>query len=243
MINSWVSEQTANRIKDLIPQGSINPMTRLVLTNAVYFNAAWQLPFQKESTLPGAFQRLDGSQTTAPMMKQSVSFGYAEGDDFQAIELPYDGRELSMLVILPKYAKFQQFEQSLNSNVLGQLVSSLKSRHVDLTMPKFEFEQSLSLKNTLSNMGMATAFTDNADFSGMDGKKDLHIQDVVHKAFLSVDENGTEAAAATAVIVGATAMPVDVAEMKMDHPFVFLIKDNATGAIIFMGRVVDPSSK
>jgi serpin B len=218
-------------------------MTRLVLTNAVYFNAAWQLPFQKGSTSPGAFHRLDGSETTVPMMKQSASFGYAEGDNFQAVELPYDGRELSMLVILPKSAQFTQFEQSLDSNTLSQIVSSIKSRHVDLTMPRFEFEQSLGLKETLSNMGMATAFTDTADFSGMDGKKDLRIQDVVHKAFISVDENGTEAAAATAVIVGTTAMPVDVAEMKMDHPFVFLIKDNATGAIIFMGRVVDPSAK
>jgi serpin B len=243
MINNWVSTQTEDRIKDLIPKGSINEMTRLVLTNAVYFNAAWQSPFRKESTSPGPFHRLDGSDATVPLMRQSASYRYTKGDGFQAVELPYDGRELSMLVMLPESGKFKQFEGSLDSVMLQRVVSGLKSMQVDLTMPKFQFEQSMGLKKTLTDMGMRTAFTDAADFSGMDGKKDLRIQDVLHKAFVSVDEEGTEAAAATAVIVGTTSMPVEVAEMRMDRPFIFLIRDNATGAVIFMGRVVDPSAK
>ncbi len=240
-INTWVSDQTEQRIKDLIPSGSINDLTRLVLTNAIYFNAAWATQFQTSLTSPSAFHRLDGTDVMVPMMHESTDLAYGEGDNYQAVAIPYDGGQLSMLVILPKATQFEAFENSLDTAALQRIAGSLQTKRVTLTMPKFQFEQTLGLKQALSSMGMGIAFTDRADFSGMDGQNDLFIQDVLHKAFVSVDENGTEAAAASAVIIGTTAMPVDVAEMKMDRPFIFLIRDDATGSTLFIGRVADPS--
>ncbi len=243
MINDWVAEQTENRIKDLIPAGSIDSLTRLVLTNAIYFNAAWLQPFQKSATTQGAFHRLSNGDVSVPMMKQTASFRYAEGTSYQATEMLYDGQELSMVVILPKAGMFGDFEKSLDGPTLKAILDGLKTREVALTMPKFQYEMSLGLKQALTGLGMGVAFTDAADFSGMNGGHDLRIQDVLHKAFVAVDEDGTEAAAASAVIIGTTAMPVDVAEMKIDRPFLFLIRDNATGTILFLGRVNDPSAK
>ncbi len=242
-INDWVAQQTENRIKDLIPAGAINNLTRLVLTNAIYFNAAWAQPFQKGATTQGNFHRLDGSDVSVSMMRQTQSFRYSEGANYQATELPYDGRELSMIVILPRAGAFADFEQSFDSRILKTIVDGLTSREVALTMPKFGFETSMSLKQNLTALGMGNAFTDSADFSGMDGARDLRIQDVIHKAYVAVDEDGTEAAAASAVIVGTTALPSDTAEMKVDRPFLFLIRDNPTGTVLFLGRVSDPSTK
>ncbi len=242
-INDWVAQQTENRIKDLIPAGAINNLTRLVLTNAIYFNAAWAQPFQKGATTQGTFHRLDGSDVSVSMMRQTQSFRYSEGANYQATELPYDGRELSMIVILPRAGAFADFEQSFDSRILKTIVDGLTSREVALTMPKFGFETSMSLKQNLTALGMGNAFTDSADFSGMDGARDLRIQDVIHKAYVAVDEDGTEAAAASAVIVGTTALPSDTAEMKVDRPFLFLIRDNPTGTVLFLGRVSDPSTK
>ncbi len=242
-INDWVAQQTENRIKDLIPTGSINSLTRLVLTNAIYFNAAWAQPFQKGATSDAAFHRLDGSDVTVAMMRQTDSFRYSEGTNYQATELPYDGNELSRIVILPTAGAFGDFEQSFDSASLKAIVDGLKTREVALTMPRFGYETSMSLKQSLGALGMGIAFTDSADFSGMDGAHDLRIQDVIHKAFVAVDEDGTEAAAASAVIVGTTAMPVDTAEMRVDRPFLFLIRDYLTGTVLFLGRVADPSAK
>lgn len=242
-INNWVADQTEQRIKDLIPQGAINELTRLVLTNAVYFNAAWQSPFDEKATSSGQFSLLNGSSVTVPMMKQSTPLAYADGANYQAVELPYDGQELSMVILLPKTGQFDAFEKSLNGQALRGIIGNLKQRQVALTMPKFEFESSFGLKPALVTLGMGVAFTENADLSGMDGKRDLLIQDVVHKGFVSVDEAGTEAAAATAVIVGTTSVPADIAEVKVDRPFMFLIRDIATGSTIFVGRVVNPTAK
>lgn len=245
-INDWVSDQTEGRIKDLIPQGAINTLTRLVLTNAIYFNAAWQNDFDKEDTSDDTFYLLGGNEITVPMMHQTEWFKYTEGDDYQAVELPYDGRELSMLVLLPKSGQLTAFEDSLDAGKVDSIVQNLESKKVVLTMPKFEFTSDFSLKKTLSDMGMPAAFSGDADFSGMDGKRDLSISDVIHKAFISVDETGTEAAAATAVIVGATAMPPTEPEqivyMTVDHPFIFLIRDIQTGTILFIGRVLNPAT-
>lgn len=239
-INNWVSDQTEGQIKDLIPQGAIDAMTRLVLTNAIYFNAAWQYPFQKDATSDGTFYLLQGDKITVPMMRETESLGYAEGNDYQAVELPYDGRELSMLILLPQSGQFTAFEKSFDAKKADAIIQSLASKRIALTMPKFEFTSSFSLKNALSTMGMPVAFTDNADFSGMDGKRDLFISAVLHKAFVSVDEAGTEAAAATAVIIAATAMPVGPIELTINRPFIFLIRDNQTGTILFIGRVMNP---
>ena len=206
-INQWVSEQTQGKIKDLIPQGGINDLTRLVLTNAIYFNASWMYPFDDKATVNGPFYLLDGSSVTVPMMKQTESFKYTEGADYQAVELPYSGQELSMVIMLPKAGEFEAFENSLNAELVKTIISQLEINEVSLTMPKFEYDSSFGLTQALSTLGMGIAFTQDADFSGMDGNHDLLIQDVLHKAFVSVDEAGTEAAAATAVIVGLTAMP------------------------------------
>jgi len=243
-INLWVSDQTANKIKDLLPQGSVNTLTRLVLTNAIYFNAAWAAKFDKDSTQDGQFHLLNGSTITVPMMKKFMGrFNYTEGAGYQAVELPYDGNELSMIVILPSADQFKTFEAALNAQQLNTILSGLKSDHVDLTLPKFKVESQFGLKEALSKLGMYDAFSSSkADFSGMDGNKDLFVTDVVHKAYVSVDENGTEAAAATGVIVGQTSMPMDIKTMTIDRPFIFLIQDKATGAVLFMGRVMNPAS-
>ncbi|OGO36884.1 MAG: serine protease [Chloroflexi bacterium RBG_16_57_8] len=243
-INKWVEEQTEEKIKDLVPEGALNSLTRLVLTNAIYFNAAWMLPFDDENTADGVFHRVGGSEVTVPMMKQTASLRYAEGDNYQAVEMPYDGGELSMIIILPDNGQFGDFQfadftRSMDAALLRKITNDLRTRSVTLTMPEFEFDSAFGLKDTLSDLGMAVAFADDADFSAMSGQRDLHIQDVVHKAFISVDEAGTEAAAATAVIVGTVSLP-EPAEMTIDSPFIFAIRDNATSSLIFLGQVVDP---
>ena len=243
-INDWVSNQTESRIKDLIPQGAINELTRLVLTNARYLNAAWQHPFNTAATTDGQFHLLDGKQVTVPMMKQAESLGYAKGEGYQSVELSYDGREISMVILLPEAGKFETFEKGLTSQQVAAITKSLQSARVTLTMPRFEFDSDFSLKSTLTGMGMPVAFTDKADFSGMTGNRELMISDVIHKAFVSVDEAGTEAAAATAVIVGETSMPIDPPiQVTIDRPFIFLIRDIGTGTILFIGRVVNPGTK
>jgi len=242
-INNWVSDQTEDRIKDLIPQGAIDELTRLVLTNAIYFNAAWKYPFDEDMTDDnGRFYLLDGGQVTVPMMKQTESFGYTEGDGYQAVELLYDGDELSMVILLPASGDFEAFEAGLQAQQVSDIVSDLQPTEVVLTMPGFEFDSEFSLKDTLTEMGMPTAFTEAADFSGMAGTRDLCISEVLHKAFVSVDEAGTEAAAATAVIVGETAMPEQPVEVTVDRPFIFLIRDIETAAVLFVGRVLNPAA-
>jgi len=241
-INDWVSDQTEGRIEDLIPQGAINELTRLVLTNAIYFNAAWECPFDEDMTADGLFYLLDGGQVTVPMMKQMESFGYTEGEGYQAVELPYDGGELSMVILLPEAGKFEAFEETLNAQQVDAIISDLQYTEVTLTMPQFEFDSEFSLKDTLAEMGMPIAFSGGADFSGMTGNPELFISDVVHKAFVAVDEAGTEAAAATAVIMELTAVPEPPVEVTIDRPFIFLIRDIETGAILFVGRVLNPGA-
>ncbi len=240
-INDWVSDQTEGRIKDLIPPGAIDALTRLVLTNAIYFNAAWAYPFNKDATADGAFYLLDGGQVTLPMMRQMESLSYTEGEGYQAVELLYDGDELSMVILLPASGNLEAFEEGLQAQYVSDIMSGLRSTRVALAMPKFEFESEFSLKDALADMGMPIAFSpSDADFSGMTGNRDLFISEVVHKAFVSVDEAGTEAAAATAVIMSLTAVPEPPVEVTIDRPFIFLIRDIKTGAILFVGRVLNP---
>ena len=239
-INKWVSDQTEDRIKDLIPEGSINPLTRLVLTNAIYFNAAWKLPFKPEATTNGPFHLINGDDVTVPMMKQTEYFGYAKSDNYLAVELPYDGDQLSMVILMNETGKFGDFESTLQAATVKAIIDNLENTRVALTMPKFEFESEFGLKETLMRMDMEEPFRDSADFSGMTSEGDLHIDDVVHKAFISVDEAGTEAAAATGVIVGAVSIPPEPVTVTLDRPFVFLIRDIPTGAILFIGRVMNP---
>jgi serpin B len=242
IINDWVSNQTNDRIKDLIPQGAISELTRLVLTNAIYFNAAWAYPFDEVMTTDGPFYLIDGGQVTVPMMKQTESLGYIEGEGYQAVELPYDGGELSMVILLPEDGEFETFEQVLQAQKVSDIIRGLESARVTLTMPRFEFDSAFSLKDTLAGMGMPIAFSpDEADFSGMTGNRELFISDVIHKAFVAVDEAGTEAAAATAVIMNLTSLPPPPVPVTIDRPFIFLIRDIETGAILFVGRVSNPA--
>ena len=241
-INEWVSQETEGKIEDLIPPGGIDPLTRLVLTNAIYFNAAWANPFQEDATQQGVFTLLDGSQITVPFMHQTESFGYAKGDGYQVVELPYDGGEMSMVIFLPDPERFADFEAGLDGDRVWQILADVAYREVELTMPRFEFASEFGLSEVLAELGMETAFAGGADFSGMTGNRDLFISDVIHKAFVSVDEAGTEAAAATAVVMKMSAMQPDPVRVTLDHPFLFLIRDIETGAILFVGRVLDPGA-
>ncbi|XYI00176.1 serpin family protein [Sorangium sp. So ce1128] len=238
IINGWVAERTEDRIKDILPEGAIQPATRLVLTNAVYFNAAWQFPFDEEDTAPGDFNLVDGTAVSVPMMSGSAQVGYGEGDGYEALELPYDGGELSMVLVLP--AEGGELEAGLDRERLVGVIGSLGTRSVTMTLPRFKFESTLDLVPQLAELGMPIAFTGRADFSGIDGQGGLFISDVLHKAFVSVDEAGTEAAAATAVVIGETSAP-EPATIRFDRPFLFFIRDIETGAILFVGRVMNPS--
>lgn len=243
VINDWVSQQTAKRINDIIPPGAIDPLTRLVLSNAIYFKADWASEFSKDSTRDAPFTLLDGSQVSVPMMSQHSRFRYSEGDGLQALELPYAGGQLSMILLLPQQGKFNDVQTSLDAEKLDGLVAGLQVQEVNLWLPKFKFEYPLDLKDSLQKMGMIDAFDPNqADLSGMDGSRDLYISAVLHKAFVAVDEAGTEAAAATVVSVEASSMPAgSPVEFKVDRPFFFLIRDNASGAMLFLGRVLNPA--
>jgi serpin B len=242
-INDWVSNQTEGRIEDLIPPGAIDALTRFVLTNAIYFNAAWAYPFDEDITADGPFYLLDGGQVIVPMMKQTESFGYTEGKGYQAVELLYDGGELSMVILLPEAGNFEAFEEGLQSQQVDAIINDLQDTRVTLTMPQFEFDSEFRLNDTLAEMGMRDAFSPgDADFSGMTGNRELYISDVIHKAFVAVDEAGTEAAAATAVIMKRVAVPKPPVEVTLDHPFIFLIRDIETGAILFVGRVMNPGA-
>jgi serpin B len=237
-INDWVSEQTADKIQDLLPAGSIDPSVFLVLTNAIYFKANWFHMFDEEKTVNGQFSLLDGSKVTVPMMHQTDYFDYAEGDGYQAIELLYRTRELSMIILLPEEGNFQKFENSLQYLQLKEIVDNLEYRQVILSMPKFNFDSEFDLTQTLSEMGMPIAFSGGADFSGITAGGGF-ISGVYHNAFIAVDEKGTEAGAATAVAIakGAVGGPV---EFIVNRPFIFLIRDIKTGTILFIGRVLNP---
>ena len=241
-INDWVRQQTEGRIAHLLPPGSIDTLTRLALTNAVYFKAAWAAPFEKQRTTEGPFHLLDGGQVTVPLMHQTASLGYAAGEGFQAVELPYAGHELTMVILLPAPGQFERFEETLNAERVQAILPRLNYRQVELTLPRFRLESSYDLKAPLAALGMPAAFDPaQADFSGMDGKRDLYIGAALHKAFVSVDEAGTEAAAATAATMEQLAMPTQPVKVTVDRPFIFFIRDRQTGAILFLGRMVRPA--
>jgi serpin B len=241
-INDWISQQTQDRIHDLLPPGSVDTATRLILTNAIYFKAAWQSQFEAVDTQDGPFHLLDGSTVSVPMMMQTAQFGYAAGQGYQAVVLPYEGDRMAMVILLPDEGQFTAFEQALSADQFDSVLGSVAWQQVSLSMPRFTYESKFGLKDALEGMGMTDAFTPGvADFSGMSDRNDLFISAVVHKAFVNVDESGTEAAAATGVIVGVTAAPMAPLEVAIDHPFIYMIVDQDTHAILFMGRVLNPS--
>ena len=247
-INKWVENQTNDKIKDLIPKGAIDKSTRLVLTNAIYFKGTWVKQFDVKDTTVKDFNVSPGKTVQADMMSmtgENARFNYSETDKAQILELPYSGGDLSMLVLLPKNGNLGSLESSLDAGKLASWTGNLREERVDVYLPKFKFETKYMMADTLKGMGMPTAFSGNADFSGMTGKKDLFISQVIHQAYVEVNEEGTEAAAATAVVVEfASAMNTPETKIPVfnaDHPFIFVIREKANGNILFMGRVSDPS--
>ena len=245
-INAWVEEKTRDKIKDLIPQGVLDKLTRLVLTNAIYFKGNWASQFEAEQTEDTPFTLLSGEKADVPMMNKQGTFNYLSAEEFQAIEMPYVGNDLSVLVFLPKKTDgLAEFEKSLTDENLRNWIPRFRRRAVIVGLPKFKMTSQFSLADVLKSMGMKNAFTGDADFSGMNGKRDLFISAVIHKAFVEVNEEGTEAAAATAVVVATTAVstePVKIPVFRADHPFLFMIRDTRTNSILFLGRVMDPRS-
>lgn len=244
-INQWVEAQTNQRIKDLLPSGSITGLTRLVLTNAIYFKGTWQTPFNKSATRPADFFVKSDDKVKTEMMARTASMRYAENDLFQALELPYAGDRLSMVIMLPrKRNNLADAESQLSSGMVSQLVQKMTSPKVILSLPRIKTTYEKPLKSTLMSMGMTDAFSvGSADLSGIDGTRELFISEVYHKAFCEINEEGTEAAAATGVVVAKLAAPVNEpppVEFKADHPYLYLIRDRQTGSILFMGRVADP---
>ncbi len=238
-INRWVEEQTAGKIRELV--SGLSPLTRLVITNAIYFKANWSRRFEPQNTRNEIFYTPNGTVTT-PMMHQKGRFRYMEGEHFQAIDLPYEDGRLSMVIILPERGRLKEIEGKLTPEFVDDVVEGMKEENVKLTLPKFRFERRYLLKGVLASMGMGKAFSDDADFSGISDKP-LAISQVIHKTFISVAENGTEAAAATAVVMTVAAAPGTNPEYKVfkaDHPFLFFIIDRKTGLILFMGRLMDP---
>jgi serpin B len=239
-INNWVSAHTNDKIKDLIPASALNDLTCLVLTNAVYFKGDWETPFQSRVTQDGTFHSPSGDKTV-PMMRRQGQYGFFENDSLSALTLPYAGGDLEMLAMLPKKLDgINDLENSLDGAMLSDVSSKIRSREVIVTLPKFHMESRFDLSSVLKEMGMASAFKSGADFSGIDGKHDLLISGVVHKAYVDVDEKGTEAAGATGIIVGTMAMIGNPPEFNADHPFLFLIRDLKNQTILFMGRVSNP---
>jgi serpin B len=242
-INDWVSEETENKIEDLIPAGAIDPLTRLVLANAIYFNGSWLHPFSQNATAQAPFYTLDGSEISVDMMKLfGERFSYHQGQNYQVINLPYLSSDFVMTLLVPNEGAYEDFEASLTLEDLSEILSGMSFERVDLEMPKFDFESSVDANDPLIALGMGDAFDpDRADFSGITDEEELMITDVLHKATITVDEEGTEAAAATAVIIGVTsAMPDEPISLVIDRPFMFMIRHLRTNTILFMGRVVQP---
>ena len=241
IINQWVSDETKDKINNLLPENSITSDTKMVLVNAIYFKADWLSPFDANDTYDSTFKLLDGSEVTVPMMGQQLYIPYFVGDGYAVAELPYAGESAVMTLLVPDEGRFEEIEAQVDGAMFNEALANLAPADVTLRMPKFEFESPFNLSDALIEMGMPLAFDENrADFSGMTDQQDLYIGNVIHKAFVAVDEKGTEAAAATAVVMeGATAMmPENV--LTIDRPFLFFIRDVETGQILFIGRVLNP---
>jgi serpin B len=242
-INAWVSQSTDQKVTNLIPEGLIDTATRLVLANAVYFNASWKEPFQDAYTANAPFDLLDGTQVSVKMMHDWGDLPYTSGDGYQIVQLPYEGDLVVMTIVVPDEGRFSEVEAKLSGPWVAGALAKLYPRRVHVGLPKFGFSTALGLRSQLEALGMTDAFKKwTANFAGMSGAAGLYIRDVVHQAFIGIDEKGTEAAAATAVVVaGDATAPPPPKEVLLNRPFVFLVRDLPTQAILFAGRVVDPT--
>jgi serpin B len=242
-INTWVEERTSGKIKDLLKPGHIDSQTMLILTNAIYFKALWDTPFDEHATAPADFHASDHDPVRVDMMKLTGRFRYLDEKTFQALELPYLGNGQAMVILLPKTNDgLAELEASLSFTMLEGWLKKLSSHRVNVSLPRFKLTAELELKGALSELGMPLAFQPRkADFAGITGTRDFAISAVVHKAFVEVQEKGTEAAAATGVVMRSAAMvPSTPAVFRADHPFFFLIRDTRTGSLLFLGRLVRP---
>jgi len=243
-INAWVEEKTQEKIQDLIPSGVLNPMTRMVLVNAVYFKGAWLTPFHPSVTADRSFTLTDGSTVMTPTMFGKLTARYGEMEDGKVLELPYRGNKVSMTIVLPNTADgLAAIESRLTAEQLTAWQADLSSGEVQVYLPKFSLTAQFSLPAVLKTLGMVIPFDENeANFAGMDGNQNnLFISDVIHKAFVDVTEEGTEAAAATAVLMQARAMPRPTPEFRVDRPFLFVIQDIETRSVLFAGRLMNPA--
>jgi serpin B len=247
-INAWVEKQTNDKIKDLLSPGVVNPSTRLVLTNAIYFKGNWQDQFDKEATQKEEFHLSARQLVMTPMMHRTGGYRYYDGGTFQALELPYSGDEIAMVALLPKEIEgLPALEQSFASGAAAAWIQKLEPvDKVILTLPRFTMTQQFELSGALSAMGMPQAFSNGANFSGMTGEPDFTISAAIHKAYIDVNEQGTEAAAATSIVMRATAMryeapPPPPIVFRADHPFLFILLDTRSGSMLFLGRVADPT--
>lgn len=239
-INEWVEEQTRDRVQDLLPPDSIDAGTAVVLTNALYFKAPWDLPFDADSTETADFHRLDGSTTSVPMMTKTDAFHYFEDDGCQALEILFREEDLSMVLLLPADGSFTDFVGGLDVARLDGILGGLAWSGVEAFVPRFSFEYDCELKETLQGMGMHLPFTPAADFGGMTQSDGLYIDEAYHKTFIAVDEKGTEAAAATAITMREVSIPPGDYHFRADRPFLLLILDRPTQTILFLGRVLEP---
>jgi serpin B len=242
-INRWVAERTNDKIKELLHRTDVDRLTRMVLVNAIYFKGAWQKPFAEGATQTDAVFHAAGKDVKAALMRQTEEFPYAEGEGFQALELPYEGGELSMVVLLPREQDgLGKLEQALTAANLESCLGRLAPRPVKVALPRFKLAARLDLGRELAAMGMPLAFSPAADFSGISTAEKLMIAKVIHQAFVDVNEGGTEAAASTGVLMARASIPEAPAAFRADHPFLFLLRDRHTGSILFVGRVTDPSA-
>jgi serpin B len=243
IINKWVEENTGGKIEDMLSSGDITPGTVLILSNAIYFKGLWLTQFNIEDTVDRDFKLSNGEKKGVPMMVSTNSdafFNYTENEDMQMLELPYKGDSVSMFIILPKENDLNKFEQTVSMENLSNWMDSMYATNVNIYLPKFTYKTEYNLKDILIDMGLDIAFSMNADFSGMNGFGGLFIEKVLHKAYIEVNEEGSEAAAATTVHILETAMPEPPKVFDADHPFIFFIKHKETDTILFMGSVENP---
>jgi serpin B len=244
-INGWVARKTRDKIRDILSPDSLNDLTRLILVNAIYFNGTWDVRFEKDANSVHPFHLSANTQADAICMTQVSNVRYSENQDFQAVELSYRGQELSMVILLPQAVDgIGQLEKQLTPAFLDGLLSRMAVERVAIGLPKFKIESRFTLNDALANMGMPDAFRDKkADFSGMTGNRDLHISSVIHKAWVEVNEEGTEAAAATVVHMAGRGAPLRAVVFRADHPFLFLIRDRPSGSVLFIGRLANPGQQ
>lgn len=244
-INRWVEDQTKNKIVDLIPAGALTPDMKMVLANAIYFYGAWAEAFEPSRTKAAPFLAADGKAAPVPLMNARLeNLRYAEVEGVQCVDLPYKGNRLALVLLLPRAGELAALEKKLKSGGLAPFLAGRRTRDVDLWLPRFKSSESFELAKTLAALGARDAFTDAADFSGITGGRDLLISSVIHKAIIEVNEKGTEAAAATAVLMRPTSIAIKdpPVQFRADHPFVYTILDRGSGAVLFMGRLVRPAA-